>query len=109
MWFNMGVDYSVPNVLANCLPFRDGLARVLKARGDLKGAIAVYRKLNEPDISSKWTAFLEPRYVLELARLLDETGDEERACAEYQHFLELWKDADPDLPELEEARKYPPK
>jgi hypothetical protein len=49
---------------------------------------------------------MEPRYVLEMARLLDETGDKDGARAEYERFLELWKDADPDLPELKEARAY---
>jgi hypothetical protein len=49
---------------------------------------------------------LEPRYVLALARLLDETGDKEAARAEYERFLELWKNADEGLPELKEAREY---
>jgi hypothetical protein len=57
-------------------------------------------------MSSKWTAWLEPRYVLELARLLDEIGDKEGARAEYQRFLDLWKNADDGLPELKEARAY---
>jgi hypothetical protein len=49
---------------------------------------------------------LEPRYVLEVARLLDQMGDEAAAREEYQRFLELWKDADAGLPELQEARQY---
>ena len=57
-------------------------------------------------MSSKWTAWLEPRYVLELARLLDETGDKVAARTEYERFLELWKDANEGLPELKEARAY---
>jgi tetratricopeptide (TPR) repeat protein/predicted Ser/Thr protein kinase len=94
------------NLFRNNLPFRGGLARVKKAQGDLAGAIEIYRNLNTPDISNKWTAMLEPRYVLEVARLLDETGDKEAAREEYQRFLDLWKDADPELPELDEARRY---
>jgi tetratricopeptide (TPR) repeat protein len=94
------------SVFANGLPFRDGLARVRKAQGDVTGAIVIYRGLLAPDISNKWTAFLEPRYVLELARLLDETGRKDAARAEYERFLELWKDADAGLPELKEARAY---
>jgi tetratricopeptide (TPR) repeat protein/tRNA A-37 threonylcarbamoyl transferase component Bud32 len=104
MWFNAGTQ--MISLLLNNLPFRDGLARVKKAQGDLPGAIEIYRDLLTPDIGSKWTAMLEPRYVLELARLLDETGDKEGARAEYQRFLKLWKDADKGLPELKEARKY---
>jgi hypothetical protein len=59
-----------------------------------------------PDISNKWTAMLEPRYVLDVARLLDQSGDEAAARKEYQRFLELWKNADEGLPELTEAPAY---
>jgi tetratricopeptide (TPR) repeat protein len=104
MWFNNGT--SARSVFLNNLPFRDGLARVKKAQGDLAGAIRTYRELLTTDMSSKWIAMLEPRYVLELARLLDESGDKESARAEYERFLELWKDADEGLPELKEARAY---
>jgi tetratricopeptide (TPR) repeat protein len=96
----------IQTALLNNLPFRDGLARVKKVQGDLAGSIEIYRSLNTPGIRNPWTAMLEPRYVLEVARLLDETGDKEGARTEYQRFLELWKDADPDLPELAEAKQY---
>jgi tetratricopeptide (TPR) repeat protein len=93
-------------VFLNHSPFRDGLARTRKSRGDLSGAIEIYRKLLTPDISNPWTSMLEPRYVLELARLLDQSGDEAGAREEYRRFVELWKNADPGLPELDEARAY---
>jgi hypothetical protein len=48
---------------------------------------------------------LEPRYILEIARLLEKTGDKNAAVMEYGRFLDLWKHADPDLPELAEARR----
>jgi tetratricopeptide (TPR) repeat protein len=104
MFFNAGT--AIISLFGNDLSFRDGPARVKKAQGDLPGAIRIYRKLLKPDIGSKWTAMLEPRYVLALARLLDETGDKEAARAEYERFLELWKNADEGLPELKEARAY---
>jgi tetratricopeptide (TPR) repeat protein len=104
MWFNAGSP--IPSLVVNNLLLRDGLARVKKAQGDLAGAIEIYRRLLTPDMSSKWTAMLEPRYVLEVARLLDESGDKDGARKEYERFLEFWKDADEGLPELEEARDY---
>jgi tetratricopeptide (TPR) repeat protein len=86
--------------------WRDGAARALRAQGDLAGAIAEYRRLVTPSMTSKFTSFLEPRYVLDLARLLDETGDAEAAAVEYARFAELWKNADPDLqPLVEDARE----
>jgi len=50
---------------------------------------------------------LVPWYVLELARLLDESGDRAAPRREYQRLLDLWKHADPELPALAEARRYP--
>jgi tetratricopeptide (TPR) repeat protein len=102
MWF--GLNQPIVSILCNNLPFRDGLARVKAARGDLAGAIEIYRRLLTVDISQKWIALLEPRYVLELARLLDRTGDKAGARQQYQRFLDLWKAADPGLPEVREAR-----
>lgn len=92
-------------VFSQNYPMRDGLARVRIARGDVDGAIATYRKLITVDLSQKWTAVLEPRYVLQIARLLDKKGDRTAARQEYDRFLELWKKADNELPELAEARK----
>ncbi len=84
--------------------FANRPAQVKSARGDTAGAIEAYRNLLTPDITQKWTMVLEPRYVLELARLLAKSGDTEAARKEYQRFLDLWKDADPDLPELAQAK-----
>jgi serine/threonine protein kinase/tetratricopeptide (TPR) repeat protein len=92
-------------VLFNNLGFRDGLARAAKARGDLTGAIEIYRDLLTYGPEQKWVAAFEPRYVLEIARLLHQAGNKGAARQEYQRFLGLWKGADPGLPELAEARR----
>jgi len=41
---------------------------------------------------------------LGLARAYAMQGDTVKACAAYQNFLTLWKDADPDIPLLKEAK-----
>jgi eukaryotic-like serine/threonine-protein kinase len=92
-------------ILANSLPFRDGAARVAIARGDLRGAIQGYRRLLTYDATSKFIGAFEPRYVLQLARLLEKTGDKAGALNEYERFLQFWKNADANLPELAEARR----
>ena len=101
-------DFNLNNIAGTVFDnsglIRNARARVMKARGDLRGAIAEYRKLLTPGIGQKWIAVLEPRYVLELARLLAESGDTAAAKKEYERFLELWKDADPGLTALKQAR-----
>jgi Flp pilus assembly protein TadD len=86
-------------------PFRDGPARVQIAGGNLTGAIDIYRRLLTQDISQKWTSILEPRFVLQLARLLERAGDRAGAREQYQRFLDLWHQADAGLPEVTEGRQ----
>ena len=93
------------SLLANNLASRDGPARVAKARGDFAGAIRIYRRLLIYGPDQKWVAPFEPRYVLEIARLLEQSGDSQGARKEYERFLTLWKGADAGLPELAEARR----
>ena len=95
-----------PSVIVNHHPSRDLVARVHIARGELREAVETYRALNTPSPESKWTSWLEPRYVLEEARLYERLEESEAAGRAYERFLELWKDADPDRPELAEARAY---
>jgi tetratricopeptide (TPR) repeat protein len=103
MWFNMGSPST--SLVRNNYPFRDGTARVLLARGNVDGAIDAYRRLLTSDMTQKWTAILEPRLVLQLARALERKGDRVAARQEYQRFLDLWKRADASLPELAEVRQ----
>ena len=48
---------------------------------------------------------LFPLAHLGLGRALVIAGDETGAAKSYQEFFALWKDADPDIPILIEARK----
>jgi adenylate cyclase len=92
--------------LGGSLIFRDGPARARMSAGDDEAALEAYRELLRPDIGQKWTALLEPRYYLELARLEKKAGAREEAAEHYREFLRLWYGADGDLPELQEARAF---
>jgi serine/threonine protein kinase len=103
LWPNLGDTSMV--IFANSLSLRDVPARALAARGDFDGAIQTYRRLLTPGPEQRRAAVYEPRYVLEIARLLNRTGDTGAAKQEAQRFLDLWRSADPGLPEVAEARQ----
>jgi hypothetical protein len=46
-----------------------------------------------------------PVYHYRLGKLLEAQGLKAPAAAEYRKLLEIWKDADPGIPDLEDAKK----
>jgi Tfp pilus assembly protein PilF len=47
-----------------------------------------------------------PKAIFGLARAAQLQGDNETAERRYREFLAIWKAADPDRPELAEAREF---
>ncbi len=83
---------------------KDVLGRAYAARGAIDKAIAEYERLTTFDPDRPERALLDPLNHFRLARLYDRRGTREQAIVRYRRFLELWKNADPDLPELAETR-----
>jgi tetratricopeptide (TPR) repeat protein len=103
MWFS--TRHSNLSILANNLISRDGLARVATAQGDLARAIQIYRQLLSYGPDQKWVSAFEPRYVLQIAHLLERSGDKQASLKEMERFLNFWKRADSGLPEIGDARR----
>jgi len=87
-------------------PFlKDVIARAYQQKGDLDRAIAEYERLITFDPKSKGRYLIHPKYHYRLARLYEEKGWKGKAIDQYEKFLFLWKDADPGISEVEQAKK----
>lgn len=89
------------------LPFAatDVLAKAYRQKGELEKAIAEYERLITFNPSSKERRLIPPRFHYRLAKLYEEKGVKAKAIEQYDKFMEIWKDADRDLPELIDAKK----
>ena len=92
-------------VVYNVLLPRDVLARVYAKNGELNKAIAEYERLINLDPNKRGRLLIHPRYHYRLAKLYEEKGLMAKALKQYKRFLQIWKDADSDLPELMDAKK----
>jgi len=80
-------------------PAHELLAEALLAQGQAQDAVKMFQRAVERTPR-------RARTLLGLARAAREAGDEELARETYQLLNEMWKNADPDLPELKEVRSY---
>jgi tetratricopeptide (TPR) repeat protein len=82
--------------------YTDLAARVLAKKGDVAKAISEYERLLKLD---KGPFLVHPLYHYRLGLSYERAKDVAKAKAQYQKFLDLWKDADPGRPEVEDAKK----
>jgi tetratricopeptide (TPR) repeat protein len=88
------------------IPFtRDVAARAYARMGKIDEAITEYQRLITFDPESKDRRLIHPKYHYRLAKLYEEKGQKQQAVDRYKHFLEIWKNADDDLPEKIDAKK----
>jgi tetratricopeptide (TPR) repeat protein len=81
------------------------LAEAYFTAGDLEKAREAYESLTSLTIGRQHWGDLYVKAFYWLGRISERQGKIGEAISYYQHFLELWKDADPGLPEVADARE----
>jgi tetratricopeptide (TPR) repeat protein len=84
---------------------RDFIPRAYIQRGELDKAIAAYERLITFNPQSKDRRLIHPLNYYRLGKVYEQKGDKRKAKTNYRKFLDLWKNADPGLPEVEDAKK----
>ncbi len=83
----------------------DILARAYQEAGEIEKAINEYERLIVFNPESNRRQLVYPKYYYRLANLYEQQGDTANAIEHYEKFLDLWKDADPGITEVEDAKK----
>ena len=94
------------NLVTYNLPFlKDALPRAYMQKGDLDRAVSAYERLIATGTETRRKQLIHPRIHYQLAKLYEQKSWAGKAIEHYEKFLDLWKDADPGLPEVADARE----
>jgi len=85
---------------------RSAIAETYLRQRNLKAAILEYSRMDDsPKGYHHVDEYMWARRHYKLATAYEKLNDLANAKKEYETFLRLWKDADPDIPEIIEAKK----
>jgi tetratricopeptide (TPR) repeat protein len=84
--------------------FFEPLARAYYQSGDLERAQEEYTRLSEMTVGREYALDIYAKSFYMLGKISEQRGWPGKAIDYYEQFLEVWKDADPGLPEVEDAK-----
>ena len=101
------IDLSMAtSVQGKNLPFMaDFPARAYLKKGARSLAVKEYERLVSPEAKDREGALIHPFSRLRLAALYEATGEPDRAVEQYKSLYHAWRQADPNLPEVQTVRK----
>ena len=84
--------------------FMDPLALAYFKQGDLEKARKECEKISRLTVGAFFYGDMFAKNFYRLGMICEKQGDKAKAGENYQKFLDLWKDADPGRPEVNDAR-----
>jgi tetratricopeptide (TPR) repeat protein len=84
--------------------FLDSLALAYYRAGNFEKARKEYEKITKLTTGRLWDGNIYAKSFYMLGKINEEQGDATKTIEHYEKFLELWKNADPGLPEVDDAR-----
>lgn len=81
----------------------DLTARIYAEKGDVGQAISEYERLLKTNFSTGFYFPVDARFHYRLGLLYERADETAKAKAQFKKFLDLWKDADPGIDEVEDA------
>ena len=81
------------------------LAKAYELGGDIEAAKKEYENILLLTTGRFWWGDLYVKSYYELGKIHEEQGNRSKAVEHYEKFISLWKDADPGLPEVDDAKK----
>ncbi|UCC41406.1 MAG: hypothetical protein JSV96_08300, partial [Candidatus Aminicenantes bacterium] len=85
--------------------FYDSLALAYYQAGDLEKAAEEYQKIQGLTSGRMYYGDIYARSFYVLGKINEEQGDAAKASERYEKFLDLWKDADPGIAEVDDAKE----
>ncbi len=85
--------------------FIDSLAIAYYSTGDLEKAREEYEKITELTAGRLYYGDIYTKSFYMLGKIYEQQGNKAKAIEHYEKFLDLWKDADPGIAEVEDAKK----
>jgi len=85
--------------------FMEPLPLAYERAGDVEKARAEYEKITTLTSGRLLYGDVYARAYFRLGTIAEKHGQKGKAAEHYRKFLDLWKDADPGLPEIEDARQ----
>jgi len=81
------------------------LASAYYESGDLEKAAEEYKKILSLTLGRLYHGDIYAKAFYMLGKIYEQQGDIVKAIERYEKFLDLWKDADPGIAEVEDARE----